>query len=193
MSGPLQGRHVLPAGAVRGGEAGLRLDATHRALGAIHELGHEARAQSDDHAALKLWLRMLSCVTEIQAEIRGRLRERFGISLARFDYLAQVHRHPEGLKMNELSRQLMVTGGNVTTLTDDLETEGLVVRESSPTDRRAWIVRLTPRGQRAFEAMAQVHEQWILELFAGLDARAVRQLHHHLGVLRMHVHDEPSD
>jgi DNA-binding MarR family transcriptional regulator len=165
----------------------LRLDATHRALEAVHELGHEARVQGGDHATLKLWLRMLSCVTEIETEIRGRLRERFGISLGRFDYMAQLHRHPKGLKMSELSRHLMVTGGNVTTLTDDLEREGMVVRESSPTDRRAWIVRLTPEGQHAFEAMAQEHEDWILELFSGLDTKAVQQLHQQLGALRMHV------
>ena len=158
-----------------------------------HQLGHEARAKSGDHAALKLWLRMLSCVTEIEAEIRRRLRERFGISLARFDYLAQLHRHKEGLKMRDLSRYLMVTGGNVTALTDELETDGLVVRESSPTDRRAWIVRLTPEGRRGFEAMANEHEQWILELFAALDTRALQQLHHHLGALRAHLAlNEPS-
>ena len=158
-----------------------------------NQLGHEARARSDDHAALKLWLRMLSCVTEIEAEIRRRLRERFGISLARFDYLAQLHRHKDGLKMRDLSRCLMVTGGNVTALTDELETDGLVVRENSPTDRRAWIVRLTPEGRRGFEAMAREHEQWILELFAALDARAVQQLHQHLGALRMHLAvNEPS-
>src|SRR6185369_7480256 len=149
-----------------------------------HHLGHEARADTEDHAALKLWLRMLSCVTEIEAEIRRRLRERFGISLARFDYLAQLHRHPQGLKMRDLSRCLMVTGGNVTTLTDDLERDGLVVRESSPTDRRSWIVHLTPQGRQGFEAMAQEHEAWVVELFSGLDARTVQQLHHQLGALR---------
>src|SRR6185369_8375301 len=116
-----------------------------------HHLGHEARADTEDHAALKLWLRMLSCVTEIEAEIRRRLRERFGITLARFDYLAQLHRHKDGLKMRDLSRYLMVTGGNVTALTDELETDGLVVRANSPSDRRAWIVRLTPEGRRGFE------------------------------------------
>ena len=151
------------------------------------QLGHEARAQTGDHATLKLWLRLLSCVTDIEAEIRRRLRERFGISLARFDYLAQLHRHRAGLKMRDLSRYLMVTGGNVTALTDELEHEGLVVRESSPTDRRSWIVRLTADGRRSFESMAHEHEGWIRELFEGLDARAVQQLHQHLGTLRSHV------
>jgi DNA-binding MarR family transcriptional regulator len=145
-----------------------------------------------DHATLKLWLRLLSCTTQIEAEIRRRLRARFGISLGRFDYLAALHRHPEGLKMSELSRHLMVTGGNVTGLTDELERDGLVVRHNSPTDRRAWILRMTDPGRRSFEAMAREHEQWVLELFGGLDDAARRQLHAHLGTLREHLIPDPE-
>ena len=162
-------------------------DASHAALSDAHELGHEARAASGDHAVLKLWLRLLASTTQIEAEIRKRLREQFDISLARFDYMAQVYRYREGLKMRVLSRYLMVTGGNVTGLTDELEREGLVSRESSPDDRRAWIVRLTPKGRKLFETMAREHEQWVLELFSGLDAKAVQQLHAHLGALRVHL------
>ena len=165
----------------------MKHDASHAALESAQELGHEARAGSGDHAALRLWLRMLACTTQIEAEIRRRLRERFGISLARFDYLAQLYRYKDGMKMRELSRFLMVTGGNVTGLTDDLAKEGMVVRASSPGDRRAWIVRLTPKGRRHFETMAREHEGWILELFAGLDAGAVQRLHAELGRLRVHL------
>jgi DNA-binding MarR family transcriptional regulator len=162
-------------------------DPSHALLEDADELGHEARAGRGDHAALRLWLRMLACTTQIEAEIRRRLRERFGITLARFDYMAQLYRSPAGMKMKELSRCLMVTGGNVTGLTDDLEADGAVVRESSPGDRRAWIVRLTPKGRRHFETMAREHESWILELFAGLDAVTVRQLHEQLGRLRVQL------
>ena len=91
-------------------------------------IGVEARAGDDDHLALKVWLRLLACSTQIETEIRKRLRSRFGITLPRFDYLAQLYRHPDGLRMNELSRYLMVTGGNVTGLTDELEKDGLVQR-----------------------------------------------------------------
>ena len=168
-------------------------DASHAALSEAQELGHEARAGRGDHAVLKLWLRMLASTTQIEAEIRKRLRERFGISLARFDYMAQLYRYKDGLKMRVLSRYLMVTGGNVTGLTDELERDGLVVREGSPDDRRAWILRLTPKGRRTFEAMADEHEQWILELFAGLDEKTVQQLYTHLGALRVHlVRGDPS-
>jgi len=147
-------------------------------------LGYEGRAHRDDHAKLKLWLRLLACTTQIEGEIRRRLRARFDITLARFDYMAQLHRRRDGLKMGDLSRYLMVSGGNVTGLTDDLERDGLVAREGSPGDRRAWIVRLTPRGRRSFESMASEHEQWVLELFAGLDDAGVMQLHTRLGELR---------
>ena len=165
----------------------MRPDPSHTLLNRADGLGHEARGHQDDHAALRLWLRLLACTTQIEAEIRRRLRARFGISLPRFDYLAQLHRRPEGLKMKELSRCLMVTGGNVTLLTDELEREGLVARHSSPSDRRAWIVQLTDEGRRQFEAMAQQHEQWVLELFAGLEPTVVQQLHRHLGTLRVQL------
>src|SRR5690554_4156217 len=123
-------------------------DESHAQLLEVQELGHEARVHNDDHAALKLWLRLLSCTTQIETEIRRRLRLRFGVSLARFDYMAQLYRYRRGLKMRDLSRHLMVTGGNVTGLTDELVREGLVVRELSPSDKRSRIVRLLQRVVR---------------------------------------------
>ena len=166
---------------------------THRTrLSQAEGLGHETRAELGDHVALKLWLRLLATTTQVEDQIRRRLRQRFGISLPRFDYLAQLHRQPQGLKMKELSSRLMVTGGNVTGLTDELEREGLVLRMASPTDRRSWIVQLTAAGRSGFEAMAAEHESWILELFAGLDAKALRQLHAQLGVLRVHLSQLPT-
>ncbi len=165
----------------------MKNDPSHQVLREADGLGHEARAGRGDHAVLRLWLRLLASTTQIENEVRRRLRERFGISLARFDYLAQLDRAKGGMKMSELSRLLMVTGGNVTGLTDELARDGLVSREASPGDRRAWIVRLTPKGKTAFAAMAEEHERWIREMFAGLDAESVAALHAQLGTLRVHL------
>lgn len=162
-------------------------DASRAILHEADELGPEARAQSHDHAALKLWLRLLACTTQIESEIRRRLRTQFNTSLARFDYMAQLYRHRSGLKMNALSRLLMVTGGNVTGLTDELEREALVLRVNDPADRRAWRVRLTPKGRRQFESMAREHEAWIVELMKGLDDAAIQQLYETLGMLRVQL------
>lgn len=149
--------------------------------------GYEGRLSPKDPASLRLWLRLMTCTKQIEDEIRRRLRANFDISLARFDYMAQLYRYPTGLKMGELSRYLMVTGGNVTGLTDELSREGLVSRESSPTDRRAWLLRLTPKGKSTFELMAKQHNQWVAELFKGLDHDTIELVHQHLGQLRVHL------
>jgi len=129
-----------------------------------------SRLRQEHHQSLKLWLRMLSCTVRIENEIRARLRASFGITLPRFDLMAQLERHPEGLRMGELSKRMMVTGGNVTGITDQLEREKLVERMPDPHDRRAWAVRLTPAGRGAFAEMAVVHERWIEEMLADVPA-----------------------
>ena len=148
---------------------------------------HESRVADDHHQDLKLWLRLLACTTRVENVIRQRLRSEFGTTLPRFDLLAQLDREPEGLSMGELSVRMMVTGGNVTGIVDQLESEGLVVREDHPTDRRAFRVRLTPAGRRQFRRMAAVHETWIVELFEGWSPAQKRQVHDHLATLKQHL------
>lgn len=152
-----------------------------------HTLGLESRAADDDHLAVRTWLRLLSLSTQIEQEIRTRLRERFGTSLARFDYLAQLERHPDGLRMSALSRCLMVTGGNVTGLTTQLEAEGLVERLPDPEDGRSWRVRLTPKGRGDFALMAAEHEGWLRGLFEGVPVGDQQQLYDLLGQMRAHL------
>jgi DNA-binding MarR family transcriptional regulator len=136
----------------------------------------ETRTGAHDHEALRLWLRLLTCVNLIEADIRTQLRSEFDCTLPRFDLLAQLDRNPAGLKMGELSKRMMVTGGNVTGITDQLQKEGLVVRETLPSDRRAYLIKLTPRGKRAFADMAQAHEQWVERLLGPLSPAAREHL-----------------
>jgi DNA-binding MarR family transcriptional regulator len=146
----------------------------------------------DDHQAVKLWLRLLSCSTQIEQEIRSRLRQRFATTLPRFDYLAQLERHPDGLRMNVLTRYLMVTGGNVTALTDQLVAEGWVSRTTDPDDRRSLIVKLTRLGRARFLSMASEHETWLLDMLSGFDPVQRDQLHQTLGQLRLHLVNRAS-
>ena len=134
--------------------------------------------------ALRLWLRLLACTNLVEAPLRTRLREQFRGSLPRFDLMAQLDRQPGGMKMRELSRRLMVTGGNVTGLTDRLVAEGLVERQDDPADRRAWTVQLTAEGRRQFRAMARAHEAWVTDLFGGLSADQQSRLFELLGQLK---------
>ena len=147
----------------------------------------EARAHSEHPEALRLWLRLLTCTQLVEKDVRGRLRERFDTTLPRFDLMAQLERAPDGLKMIELSRRMMVTGGNVTGITDQLAREGLVDRVAVEDDRRAYRVRLTPKGRKLFHEMAQQHEQWIVDAFSALSERELATLHRLLGKVKQHA------
>lgn len=142
-------------------------------------LDSESRADgghADHKAELRLWLRLLTCATMIESEIRRRLRERFDITLPRFDLMAQLERAPDGMTLGELSRRMMVSNGNVTGLVDRLVGEGLLQRRQSDTDRRAHYVSLTDAGHRAFAAMAAEHEDWVADLFGDLSPAEVETL-----------------
>ncbi len=150
-------------------------------------MDREFIARRGDHSALRIWLRLLTCTQLIERRVRSGLREEFGTTLPRFDLLAQLERRREGLKMNELSRLLMVTGGNVTGIVDQLEKEGLFVRLDEPDDRRAFRIRLTRSGEKSFAEMARAHEQWIVELLGGLPRREQDELLRLLAKVKTHA------
>ena len=120
---------------------------------------------------LRLWLRLLTCANLVERMVRTRLRAEFGVTLPRFDLMAQLERAPEGMTLGALSRRMMVSNGNVTGLVERLVALGQVERARDPRDGRVAVVRLTAAGRGAFAAMARAHEDWIAEAFAGLGGR----------------------
>ena len=144
-------------------------------------------APSEHPEALRLWLRLLTCTQLIEKQVRSNLRAQFDTTLPRFDLMAQLERAPDGMKMKELSRRMMVTSGNITGITDQLVAEGLVERMDVEGDRRAYLVRLTPLGREQFMHMARQHEQWIVEAFAALGERDISTLYRLLGKVKEHT------
>ena len=146
-------------------------------------------APSEHPEALRLWLRLLTCTQLIEKQVRSHLRAQFDTTLPRFDLMAQLERAPDGMKMKELSRRMMVTSGNITGITDQLVAEGLVERMDVEGDRRAYLVRLTPQGREQFNAMARQHEQWIVEAFATLGERDIATLYRLPGKVKEHTQE----
>jgi len=153
----------------------------------------ETRLRDDHHVSLRLWLRLLSVTNTIESRVRQNLQAKFETTLPRFDLMAQLERAPEGLRMSELSQRLMVTGGNVTGITDGLEKEGLVVREVDTSDRRVFRVKLTAEGQKQFRRMAMEHEQWIIGMFDSLSMKQKKQLVELLGELKHHIVEQRAN
>jgi len=150
----------------------------------VHALDRETKAAerpADHKDELRLWLRMLTCSTMIEREIRRRLREEFRTTLPRFDLMAQLEKSPTGMTVGEVSQRLMVSNGNVTTVVSGLVEEGLVDKRPAAHDRRVQVVSLTALGRKNFRAMAERHEEWIADLFAGLNTEDVALIMRHLG------------
>jgi DNA-binding MarR family transcriptional regulator len=131
----------------------------------------------EDHAEeLRLWLRLLTCTNLIEGEVRGRLRQRFDVTLPRFDLMAQLDKAPDGMTLSDVSKRMMVSNGNVTGLVERLVESGHLDRRTSETDRRVQVIRLTKLGRAEFRRMAAEHETWIADLFAELTPKDVREL-----------------
>ena len=132
---------------------------------------------------LRLWIRLLRAARGIEVELRERLRKEFAVTLPQFDVMAALARNENGMNMTELSRLLMVSNGNVTGIIDRLAADKLVLRQAPASDRRSYIVRLTPKGASQFAVVAKAHEGWVDELLSGFDAAQADELIRHLGGL----------
>jgi DNA-binding MarR family transcriptional regulator len=159
------------------------------------DLALPTAAAEGDASVVRLWLRLLSCTTLIEQRLAGALRTRFGTTLARFDLLAQLDQarstQSTGLTMSDLSRRLMVSNGNITGLVSRLVREGLIRRRTSTIDRRAQIVCLTPKGERALAAMIPEHHAWLSELFENVSPNERERLYELVGALKSSVEHVP--
>lgn len=144
-------------------------------------------APADHGDDLRLWLRILACSTLIDTEVRRRLREEFDFTLPRFDLLAQLERAEEGMLLNEISRRMMVSPGNLTSLVERMAESGHIKRTASPSDRRAQIITMTPLGRSTFRKMAKRHGEWLGELFSGITDTDRAALLSRLGKLKTSI------
>lgn len=149
-------------------------------IGTAHP-DRESWARTDDAPNLRLWLRLLTCSTLVENRLRSLMRSQFGTTLPRFDLMAQLANAPRGKKMSELSRCMMVTNGNITGITDQLERDGLVERIKVESDRRSCVIRLTASGRQSFRRMHAAYQEGIDELFHDLPEERRNLLYELLG------------
>ena len=138
----------------------------------------------DDRGNVRLWLRLLTCTTVIEKRLKRRFADQYGITLPRFDVMAALDRHPEGMTMGQLSQALLVSNGNVTGVVQTLLRDRYLSIAPSPTDGRASIVRLTPLGQECFSGLAEAHHEWVDMMLASLTRDQRTTLFNLLGALK---------
>ena len=91
--------------------------------------------------------------------------------------------------MGEVSRLLLLSNGNDTTVVDRLEKDGFVTRKPSEGDKRVVLVGLTPAGKAWFKDLAAAHEAEINTLFSDLGHDEISTIRD----LMQRLEGEPND
>ena len=144
----------------------------------------ETRITEKSNQSLALWLRLQACHNLVLNYVRDKMRQQFNVTLPRYDLMAQLAGQKNGLKMGELSARLMVSNGNITTITTQLEKEELIERILSTEDRRSTFVRLTPKGTKAFNKMQKAYDAYIQEAFSQFSETNTKKLQKSLSDLK---------
>ena len=118
----------------------------------------------------RFWLQILSLHGYIFSSLNSILNSQFDLSVAKFDVLAQLDRHKEGLALGQLSQNLKVSGGNVSGLVRRLLADDLISKKMSSDDRRSFIVRLTPKGNALFQKASAIHKKHLVQCFKNASA-----------------------
>jgi DNA-binding MarR family transcriptional regulator len=125
---------------------------------------------------LRVWVRLLSCAMRIEKQLRRNFAEQFDTTLPRFDVMASLDRYPKGQTMGELSRALLVSNGNTTSIVRQLESSGLVTSRPDPRDLRSSIVMLTSDGKKQFALLAAAHHRWVKNAMSNFPADKQKKL-----------------
>ena len=108
---------------------------------------------------------LLSATTRLE-RIAGRaLERRAGITHVMLEVLLRLD---DGCRsMSHLAQEMILTSGGMTRLVNRMEKAGLVVRATSPTDRRVQQVSLTGQGRETLRRALLVHGEVLREFFSG--------------------------
>jgi len=87
---------------------------------------------------------------------------------------ALLHLGP--LSQKTIGQKLLRSSGNVVKVIDNLERDGLVLREQNKSDRRAYLIVLTKKGKRLINAIFPNHVDSIIEAFSILSKEEQTEL-----------------
>lgn len=113
---------------------------------------------------LRAWRGFLIAHAAVLRRLEAELDAETGLPLASYDVLVQLCEAPGGrLRMTELAERVLLSRSGLTRLVDRLQRDGLVARESCPSDARGKFAALTPAGTARLRTAAPVHLRGVRE------------------------------
>jgi len=131
-------------------------------------LGTHHKGTRTETRALDTYIKLMRAVGSLGAPLDRRLDEE-GLTTTQFGVLEAVF-HLGPMCQRALGEKLLTSGGNVTTVVDNLERRGLVQRVRSEEDRRFVSVHLTDDGRELIARVFPRHLGRIVEAMSALSA-----------------------
>ena len=128
----------------------------------------------DADRALDLWVALARCAASV-SRVSARDIQRYGLTQPQFAVMEALH-HLGPLPLWSIGEKLLVSSGNITYLTDQLEECGWIACARSTTDRRVTLARLTSRGARLMTRCFPEHARAMTAAAEALSAREQMQL-----------------
>ena len=122
----------------------------------------------EDIRALDTWIKLTRAVDSFRSRLAGH-GTRSDVTISQFGVLEVLH-HLGPLRQGEISAKLLLSGGNITLVVDNLEARGLVRRERAVNDRRVVTVTLTEAGEALIAELFPHHVRAIVEEMSVLTA-----------------------
>lgn len=151
----------------------------------------KTKRQERSAPALAAWIHFMR-IYSLVTRCAERELSRHGLTLPRFDIIAQLGAIEECCNQGVLCDRLLVTKGNVSGLIQRMLGEGLVSREEDPANRRCNRVRLTVKGQKLRSAVVPEQEACIGKMFSVLSKAEQEQLRGLLKKLLCHISSAES-
>jgi MarR family transcriptional regulator, 2-MHQ and catechol-resistance regulon repressor len=109
--------------------------------------------------ALALWVK-LARAHALMLKLSARDIARYGLTQPQFAVIEALG-HLGPMKISVLGAKMLVTGGNMTIVVDNLEKTGLVRRVRCTDDRRATTISLTEKGEAVFREIFPQHAEFV--------------------------------
>ena len=112
--------------------------------------------------ALSMWVKLIRSYATFNKKNADHLKN-FGITAAQYAVIECLG-HLGPMMMGELCKKMLVSGGNMTVVVDNLEKDGLVERVPGEDDRRSILVRFTSKGKKVFDDSFARHAGYLTKM-----------------------------
>jgi len=117
-------------------------------------------------AELAAWRGMLRAHAALTKALDADLEAQHGLPLTSYEVLLHLgHADGQRLRMSDLAARVVLSRSGLTRMVDRLEREGLIVRETCPSDARGAFAKLTADGAQRLDAARPTHLAGIRSMF----------------------------